>query len=118
MAIAVAVTALAGVSKPARAADQRPCVSKVEYQSMAGLMVRQPSKFLRHEVEERWEVRGLGVLDMTDDGVPEVQFRYYPACAYPRTAVQVWAAYNTETQKLVGIGREGSGSHAVPDGQP
>ena len=86
LATLVALVALVVIAQPAHAEDRRPCVSKVEYQSTPGAIkvlrgaVDMPA-LSRRGLEERWDVRGLGVIDpeYSDD---QITMWIYPACGY------------------------------------
>jgi len=75
LAGAVVATVLFVVGQPAHAADHRPCISKVEYQS--------PRALPRADLENRWEVRDMGhrewVIGLDGYGWPVVA---YPRCGY------------------------------------
>lgn len=55
--------------------DNRPCVSKTEYQSAVGAPIKNMS---RPDLEERWEVTGLGVKSTLT--FVDLIFWDYPAC--------------------------------------
>lgn len=88
--VAVAGAALTAFSlpAPAAAADQRPCVSRMEYQGMG-----HQGNATRAEVEARWEVAGLGRASH----VPMLgRVITYPRCAYSRGEAWYGAAFDAQ----------------------
>jgi hypothetical protein len=69
-ALVVAAVIVGGVTAPANAVDQRPCVSKAEYYGLK-------SGQTQAQVEARWEVADVG---STAGGGPYRYFIDYPLC--------------------------------------
>jgi hypothetical protein len=105
-ATGIAATFLAAPS--ATAADQRPCVSKVEFQSVSSVP--------KHELEARWEVAGLGrrgqVLGL--DGTAW-QITKYPRCGY--STDEAWYGVNYRHGVAFGVTSWRAAS-ATPHGHP
>lgn len=93
LAIFLAATCLAA---PASAEDQRPCVSKVEWNGIVG--ANRGENLTRHQVEERWDVAGLGwstYVQWFSDGDRDYVMAY-PRCGYSRSEGWYGAAYRLE----------------------
>lgn len=100
--VAMSATLMA-VAAPAHAEDRRPCVSKVEFNSGFG-----PTVYTRRELEERWDVRGLGrradaAFDI-DALVGGKTFTIdYPRCAFSMDVAYYSATYLEKTKEVVGV---------------
>lgn len=81
--IGVLAGMIAGLSSPANAEDQRPCVSRVEF-----LGNPPDTGITRPELEARWDVSGLGYIDREFSTDAE-NLWVYPACDI--TGGEVWA---------------------------
>lgn len=112
---AALIGGLVAVAPGAQAQDRRPCVSKVEFQSMNGAMLHSRTKFTRHQVETRWEVVGEGALDH-DVSDNRLHLIVYRACGYPESRASVWAFYVVGSHKLTGVYR--NASRMTPHGRP
>lgn len=88
-AVAATLSASLLAAPSAHAEDQRPCVSKREY---SGTDMDQ--RITRGELEERWDVRGLGVRVAPDQW-------NYRACGYGANEVQVSIVTETPTSLRV-----------------
>jgi len=96
------------VAAPSQAEDQRPCVSRVEFRHVPGLTYvngrTNPGKALtRHQLEEFWDVQGLGRIDHDLSG-PASTLWVYPICAYSIHDARVW---------VVTTGRDGTANIAM-----
>lgn len=100
--------ALLAPTSGADAQDRRPCVSKVEVKdSPPAIRIRgahSPRTPTRAELEELWDVSGLGVRDPALDGQVQVGFTY-PACGYSFSEAQVWVIYNRSSHQALAIHR-------------
>ena len=119
VAAAAMAAGLLASAPSANAEDHRPCVSREEYRqthdvskfNMRGAISRPPT---RRELERRWEVRHLGVIDpeMTD---ARSTFWMYPVCGYRFEDAQVWASVVNKTQR-VGVISLWVRAGAIPNG--
>lgn len=96
-AVAVSLTSAA----PAHAADQRPCVSRHEFNSTdPGLT--------RAQIESRWDVRGDAIKrpSVYADGLLDGEFgRIYAACGYETNEAWVTVFFDRKSRVVHGTYR-------------
>lgn len=94
---------------PAQASDQRPCVSRREFNILFNGPNSRLQALTQRDIERRWEVSGEGFSD-PEYAIAGYRPVAYLACAFTTDEVRVVVLYD-KTGHGAGMGRVKAGGH-------